>query len=139
MIGILYNVHKKNLDYIMKKFSKQELDKLRSEHKKYNKEMRQLHCHFMQKSFDEYVAYRFGKPLPKKSKDVSPVQDPIYKKKEQHVPSMNSLGKMHSVTKVKQTNKYTGELITGIGVMHKSNLVPVINNDMAKDLATMRR
>lgn len=123
----------------MKKFSKQELDKLRSEHKKYNKEMRQLHCHFMQKSFDEYVAYRFGKPLPKKSKDVSPIQDPIYKKKEQHVPSMNTLGKMHSVTKVKQTNKYTGELITGIGVMHKSNLVPVINNDMAKDLSSMRR
>lgn len=123
----------------MKKFSKQELDKLRSEHKKYNKEMRQLHCHFMQKSFDEYVAYRFGKPLSKKSKDVSPVQDPVYRKKEQHVPSMNSLGRMHSVTKVKQSNKYTGELITGIGVMHKSNLVPVINNDMAKDLATMRR
>lgn len=123
----------------MKKFSKQELDKLRSEHKKYNKEMRQLHCHFMQKSFDEFLAYRFGKLLPKKSKDVSPVQDPVYRKKEQHVPSMNSLGKTNSVTKVKQSNKYTGNLITGIGVMHKSNLVPVINNDVAKDLASMRR
>ena len=34
---------------------------------------------------------------------------------------------------------YTGDLIIGIGTMHKSNSVPVINSNVAKDLSTMRR
>ena len=35
--------------------------------------------------------------------------------------------------------KYTGTLIKGIGTLHKSNAVPIINEQEAKDLATMRR
>ena len=34
---------------------------------------------------------------------------------------------------------YTGTLIKGIGTLHKSNAVPIINEQEAKDLATMRR
>lgn len=34
---------------------------------------------------------------------------------------------------------YTGTLIKGIATMHKSNAVPVINDEQAKDLAKMRR
>ena len=123
----------------MKKFSQKELDKLRIEHKKYNKEMRQLHCHFLQKSFDEFIAYRYGKGVSIKTRNVSIVEEPVFRKKEQQVSSMNSLGKVSVETKPKPKREYTGELITGIGVMHKSNLVPVINNIVAKDLATMRR
>lgn len=40
---------------------------------------------------------------------------------------------------IKQTPKYTGTKIKGIGTMHKSNAVPVFSDDEAKDLATMRR
>ena len=35
--------------------------------------------------------------------------------------------------------EYTGSLVTGIATMHKSNIVPVINEQEAKDIARMRR
>lgn len=34
---------------------------------------------------------------------------------------------------------YTGDKMIGIAAMHKSNLVPVFNDDAAKDVARMRR
>ncbi len=41
---------------------------------------------------------------------------------------------------VKKTeNTYTGDFITGIATMHKSNLVPVNKNTKGSDYATMRR
>jgi hypothetical protein len=40
----------------------------------------------------------------------------------------------------KEPMKYTGDLITGIATMHKSNAVPVMKGtDQAKDIARMRR
>ena len=35
--------------------------------------------------------------------------------------------------------EYTGSLVTGIATMHKSNAVPVINQEQATDIANMRR
>lgn len=34
---------------------------------------------------------------------------------------------------------YTGTKMIGIAAMHKSNLVPIFNDDAAKDVASMRR
>jgi hypothetical protein len=39
----------------------------------------------------------------------------------------------------KETLKYTGTLIKGIATMHKSNAVPVIDDQHAIDIARMRR
>lgn len=35
--------------------------------------------------------------------------------------------------------QYTGDKVIGIGVMHKSCLVPIFNSEQATDLAKMRR
>ena len=35
--------------------------------------------------------------------------------------------------------RYTGTLVKGIGTMHKSNAIPIINEQEMKDLARMRR
>lgn len=35
--------------------------------------------------------------------------------------------------------RYTGTLVKGIGTMHKSNAVPIIDEEQMKDLARMRR
>lgn len=35
--------------------------------------------------------------------------------------------------------EYTGTLVKGIGTMHKSNAIPIINEEQMKDLARMRR
>ena len=55
-----------------------------------------------------------------------------------HLPS-----RFDSVTKEatakKENQHYTGTKLIGIAVMHKSNLVPVFNEDEAVDLARMRR
>lgn len=40
---------------------------------------------------------------------------------------------------IKQTQKYTGDKILGIGTMHKSNAVPIFSDDEAKDISKMRR
>ncbi len=43
-------------------------------------------------------------------------------------------------TAVANTPKvYTGDKIVGIATMHKSNLVPIFNDEAAKDVAQMRR
>jgi len=39
----------------------------------------------------------------------------------------------------RETPRYTGTLVTGIATMHKSNAVPVINQQEATDIAHMRR
>lgn len=35
--------------------------------------------------------------------------------------------------------QYTGRLVKGIGTMHKSNAVPIIDEEHMKDIARMRR
>jgi len=54
-----------------------------------------------------------------------------------HIPTVDS-GHRGAVT-VKQTQKYTGDKLLGIGVMHKSNLVPIFNGDDAIAISKMRR
>ena len=38
-----------------------------------------------------------------------------------------------------ESPRYTGTLVRGIGTMHKSNAVPIINEEEMKDIARMRR
>ncbi len=38
-----------------------------------------------------------------------------------------------------EPQQYTGTLVRGISTMHKSNAVPVINEEQMKDIARMRR
>lgn len=42
-------------------------------------------------------------------------------------------------TSKRSPQKYTGTLITGIATMHKSNAVPVLNQQQAVEISTMRR
>jgi hypothetical protein len=44
-----------------------------------------------------------------------------------------------SSTTRKESLKYTGTLVKGIATMHKSNAVPVINDEQMKDISRMRR
>jgi PAS domain S-box-containing protein len=48
---------------------------------------------------------------------------------------------LRNISKVfkRDENKYTGTLIVGIATMHKSNSVPVINQNQAEEIARMRR
>ena len=88
----------------------------------------------LRKSLEEFVAYKYGyvtatyRSIPK--------EEVVYRREEQQIPSLNS-GVLCATKKKEQV--YTGEVVTGVATMHKSNAVPVINNEQAKDMASMRR
>jgi hypothetical protein len=60
----------------------------------------------------------------------------VYRRSTDVVNSLNSV--VHETSK-NESLKYTGTLIKGIATMHKSNAVPVINDEEAKDISKMRR
>lgn len=97
----------------------------------YNKKMKKMGLDT--KTFDEYVAYRQGKSKPKLRGTKMP--EPYKSDHRERYPSADGIG----VSFARKENKYTGTLVTGIATMHKSNAVPVINQEQAEDIARMRR
>lgn len=53
------------------------------------------------------------------------------------IPSLTTVG--YVACSKKADKVYTGENLVGIGTMHKSNAVPIFNDNEAKDIASMRR
>jgi hypothetical protein len=54
-------------------------------------------------------------------------------------PKIASLSDGIGVAARKESQRYTGTLIKGIGTMHKSNAVPIFSDEEAQDIAKMRR
>jgi hypothetical protein len=97
----------------------------------YNKQMKRIGC--KTKTFDEYVQYRQGNYKPKLR--GTPLPDYPVSDHRQKYPSGDGLG----VTFARKENTYTGTLIKGIATMHKSNAVPIMNDEQAIEVARMRR
>ena len=53
--------------------------------------------------------------------------------------NIQSLDTHVSYTEKRESLKYTGTLVKGIATMHKSNAVPVIDEEQMKDISRMRR
>ena len=106
-------------------------EKLRSECKEFNKGLSPR----LRKSLEQFIAYKYGYSTVVNQRTLPPEEKP-YQRPEQKIESKNS----GFVPVSEQSKKeYTGELVTGVATMHKSNAVPVINQKQAEDLATMRR
>ena len=71
-----------------------------------------------------------------KSTQLSPTI-PTNRTSNNHIPSLDT-GVTGPVT-IKQSQKYTGDKILGIGTMHKSNAVPIFSGEQAQDISKMRR
>lgn len=78
----------------------------------------------------------WGAPRKKVFKSTAKMPSYTYRGCDEHIPSNDSM--VGSTAKV-EPQKYTGTLVKGIGTMHKSNAVPVIDDQQMKDLASMRR
>lgn len=96
-----------------------------------------------QAEYAEWCAKHGISPNSKRRKSVttSPsastlVVSGVYRRETPHYPS---LGTMSGSTAPAPKKEYTGDKIVGIAAMHKSNLVPIFNDDAAKDVASMRR
>ena len=106
-------------------------EKLRSECKEFNKGLSPR----LRKSLEEFARYKYGYSSVVNHRTLPPEEKP-YQRPEQKIESKNS----GFVPVSEQTQReYTGDVVIGVGVAHKSNLTPIINKQQAEDLATMRR
>jgi hypothetical protein len=121
------------------KLTKARVAQLEVDHKSHNKFLKSIRLAPI--SYDEYVDYVHGraprtrKPAPQ---PLQTVQD--YRRQVPTIPSLPmSTEGMQNACARKEPQKYTGTLIKGIATMHKSNAVPVINNEQAREISSMRR
>jgi len=101
------------------KLRRQALHQKQKEDRKYEKLFREVNCR--KQEFKTYA--------PK-----SP-----YFRETQAVKSFTSETHSPNATAKRESQQYTGDLITGIATMHKSNAVPVLNQEDATEIANMRR
>jgi hypothetical protein len=120
------------------KITKAKLAKWEAEHKDYNKLMKR--CRLQPLTLDQYIDKIHGKLKVKQ--EFKPyvreetVFDRLSREHREKYPSVFSMG---GSTAKKETMQYTGTLIKGIATMHKSNAVPIINEEQAKEISQMRR
>lgn len=108
--------------------------KIEQEHKDYNKFLKRHGLPEM--SLEKFIRYKSGKlKKTRKKKPLNtsylggfPPKEKIYDTKDMKYTTA------HPGSKV-----YTGTLVRGIATMHKSNAVPVINQEQAVEISQMRR
>lgn len=91
-------------------------------------------------TWEQYMNMRLGKssvakPAQVRSNYVPSNTHPRYVDRVVHP----SLGIVGGNTERRESLKYTGTLVKGIATMHKSNAVPVIDEEQMKDISRMRR
>lgn len=125
-----------------KKLTTNQSLKLEQDWRAYNKRMRKIGCHSAQfDTLEQYRSYVRGEHVPKKDtvkadKTYTPAEP--YRREQQQYPS-HKPEHMGPCLK-KERPQYTGDLIVGIGTMHKSNAVPIMRGtEQAKEIASMRR
>ena len=109
------------------------------QHREHNKRMKRIHAHDQTMTLNEYDLYVRGqyKPDPKKFKEFVP--SPAFQRETKQYPSY---GEDIGIAAKKESLKYTGERkLLGIATMHKSNMVPIFedNKELAIEIARMRR
>ena len=126
-----------------KKPRKLDMKALELEWRRYNKDMRRKNMHkFQFEDFNDYVLYVQGKmPKRKQEKEFKNYAQPQpYVRNTTEYPSIKTSDTVPDSCSKRENPTYTGDLIVGIGTMHKSNLVPIMRGtNEAKDIASMRR
>lgn len=107
--------------------------KMREDWDDYNHQAKRLGL--KPKTLLEYVAYRKGKYNPKIKGHKSTVPEKYIRQ----IDAPSSGPGISYFAKSIEEKRYTGDKLVGIGVLHKSNLVPVFKQEDAEDLAKMRR
>jgi len=101
-----------------------------------NKRLRRQGRHDECMALGEYIDYVYGR-IKKTPREFKPLNWSPQVRETRHIPSLESTHK--GACPAPERKEYTGTLIKGIATMHKSNAVPVINEEQAKDISRMRR
>jgi len=85
-------------------------------------------------------AQGFSKVAKKRKKDFTDYvpKNEAYRPDEKQYSSVKTSGSPAECARP-NSKQYTGDFIRGIGTMHKSNAIPVVDPEFMKDLARMRR
>ena len=122
----------------MKKLTKKQIAQYELEWRTHTRNMKVKHQYdLIFPSLDDYINNKFG--LVKKSQNFKElVVSSSYRRNSINIPSRTCIS---SGKETAQRNdlRYTGTLIKGISITHKSNLVPVTSQEQAIDIAHMRR
>lgn len=144
------------------KAAQQELERGWRERNQWLKEI-----HLPKETFEQYLEWVYGKGTKTKSKEIrrphsKAIAYPTTEKKSETIYSSDSdspnkiIGQIEKTINEVESNRhgklwvtgavsskpsptYTGSKIIGIATMHKSNMVPIFNDEAAKDVAKMRR
>jgi hypothetical protein len=126
-----------------KKLTQAQIEKLRVEWRQHNKSMRRKNMHDLQfENFEDYIAYTRGQYNPRKVEKEFKTYAPSksYERHTESYPSLKTSDTIPGACAKRENPKYTGDLIVGIGTMHKSNAVPIMRGTkQAEELAKMRR
>ena len=87
----------------------------------------------------EQLMKKYETPAVKSTTKVEPYRPPKAFVRDDPTKQIRSLDSGLGVATKKESPKYTGTLIKGIATMHKSNAVPILNDQDAVDIAKMRR
>jgi hypothetical protein len=93
------------------------------------------------RTLEQYNNYRLGK-AEKQKQTFQPLTSPIYKhgSLDDHRTKYPSQEMSGGPTEKKESPVYSGERkLLGIATLHKSNMVPVFDQESAIDIARMRR
>jgi hypothetical protein len=125
-----------------KKLSQAQTDRLQVEWRQHNKRMRKLNCHSAQfDTFEQYLSYIRGEKPSNIKSTTTEVYDPNknapYRRETPDIPSCSD--SVAGYAPKKEPTKYTGDYITGIATMHKSNIIPITNKKQAVEVSQMRR
>jgi hypothetical protein len=122
------------------KITKAKMVELKEDHRLHNKKYKKdPHlAPIMMMDFDTYIKFRFGKLKSKKKDRGQYVGEPMINNRVS-LPRTETKVEPHVCAK-KEPKVYDGERkLIGIGMLHKSNLVPIFDKEHAKDIAKMRR
>jgi hypothetical protein len=118
------------------KLTKRKQEELQLEWQAHNRKLKSAGIRKL--SFDEYLEWVFGNGKYQKQEFKPLVSQPRYIRTTPNYPSLMTMGGPDSCAK-KEPQKYTGTLVKGIATMHKSNAVPVIDEEQMKEISRMRR
>ena len=132
-----------------KPITQAQMQKYETQWRQHNKDCRRRHLHdFQFETLEDYIKYVRGEWKPKRRTETV-MNTPWHysgpaRRETPDYPSLNS-GQFSPCTK-KEPMQYTGERkLLGIATMHKSNMVPVFEDDegngkkQATEIAQMRR
>ena len=127
-----------------KKLTTAQHNKLTEEHREFNKRLKQAGRHDERMSFEEYVDHVYGKKKGyKKQEHLAPAEVKTYTPKatgyRRETGSYKSMDIGWGIASRPEKKEYTGTLVKGIATLHKSNAVPVINQEEAISISQMRR